>query len=320
MQLPDRLKAAIAAQAATVDSRSLAQAAAQISERYRRGEFSTPVMRNQADHVAYAITRMPATYAACRHVFEEVRRVVGELSIDSLLDLGAGLGSASWAALEAFPSIQRMTLLERDRALIDIGKALAREEPAALRDGSWVAEDIRNASLPEADLLVMSYALGEMSEREAAQIVSRAQSAARKLLVVIEPGTVRGFGYIHRAREQLIQSGSQLVAPCPHHETCPMAAAGDWCHFAERVERTAEHRRLKGADLGYEDEKFSCVASTTTEVLRPRARIVRHPLVRPGHIQLTLCTAEGLQRETVGKSSKEKFRAARSAYWGAPWE
>lgn len=320
MQLPDSLKAAIATLAASVDSRSLAQAAAQISERYRRGEFSSPVMRSQADRVAYAITRMPATYAACRHVFEEVRRVVGEVSIDSLLDLGAGLGSASWAALDVFPPIQRMTLFERDPALIDIGKALAREAPPALSDASWLTGDIRNISLPTADLLVMSYAVGELSEREAEQVVSRLQSTARKLLVIIEPGTVRGFSYILRAREQLLQLGSQLVAPCPHREPCPMAEAGDWCHFAERVERTAEHRRLKSADLGYEDEKLSYVASSTTEVLRTRARIVRHPLVRPGHIQLTLCTAEGLKRETVGKSSKEKFRAARSAYWGARWE
>jgi len=320
MRLPESLRDAIAAQAATLDSRSLAQAAAQISERYRRGEFSTPVIRTQAERVAYAITRLPATYASCRHVFEEIRRVLGEVCFESMLDLGAGLGSASWAAQEVFPSIQRTTLVEWDSAFIDIGKMLAAGSAAALSQASWITGDIRNASLPATDLVVMSYALGELSEREAEQIVSRARSTARKLLVIIEPGTVRGFSYIRRAREQLILSGGQLVAPCPHHEACPMAAAGDWCHFAERVERTAEHRRLKGADLGYEDEKFSYVASTTVEVERPRSRIVRHPLVRPGHIQLTLCTADGLKRETAGKSQKVKFRAARSAYWGAPWE
>jgi ribosomal protein RSM22 (predicted rRNA methylase) len=48
----------------------------------------------------------------------------------------------------------------------------------------------------------------------------------------------------------------------------------------------------------------------------PRGRILRHPLYRPGHVRLTLCTAEGLKQETIGKARKELYRAARKAMWG----
>ena len=98
-----------------------------------------------------------------------------------------------------------------------------------------------------------------------------------------------------------------------------MAQAGDWCHFAVRLERSAAHRRLKGGALGYEDEKFSYLVAGRAPAEMPLARIVRHPMARPGHIQLTLCTAQGLERRTVTKSQKEAYRRARRAEWGTAW-
>jgi len=321
MQLPPQLRTAIASQAESVNGRELAKAAEQISERYRREDFKSPVMRTDAERAAYALTRMPATYAACRHVFEQIRSAAPETNIESVLDLGAGAGAASWAAFEAFPSIQRISMVERDAALSTMAREFAaKADSEQLRNATHLCADMRTNLPLTADLVVLSYALGELTREDATRVIGQALETAKKLLVVVEPGTVRGFETVLNAREILLGAHQQLVAPCPHHNVCPMAAAGDWCHFAQRIERTAEHRRLKGADLGYEDEKFSYVAAAKFEVRRPSSRIVRHPLIRPGHIQLTLCTAEGLKRETIGKSQKEKFRAARTAYWGAAWE
>ncbi len=99
-----------------------------------------------------------------------------------------------------------------------------------------------------------------------------------------------------------------------------MAAAGDWCHFSQRLQRSAEHRRAKGGSLGYEDEKFSYFVAAKAAVELPRARIVRHPLKHKGHVQLVLCTPEGLRRQTVSKSQNEAYREARDARWGDGWE
>ncbi len=320
MQLPAQLRSAIAACAESVKVRDIAKAAEQISERYRREDFKSPIIRTDAERAAYALTRMPATYAACRHVFGQVHSVIPGIQIESVLDLGAGAGAASWAVVDVFPSIQRISMVERDAALAAMAREFAAKDgPEALRKATHLCADMRTHLPSAADLVVMSYALGELTREEAARVIMQALQAANKLLVIVEPGTVRGFGTILAVREVLLGAHQRLVAPCPHHNVCPMAAAGDWCHFAQRIERTAEHRRLKGADLGYEDEKFSYVAAAKFEIARPKSRIVRHPLSRAGHIQLTLCTSDGLKRETIGKSQKEKFRAARAAYWGAPW-
>ena len=110
------------------------------------------------------------------------------------------------------------------------------------------------------------------------------------------------------------------------------AKDNDWCHFAERIERTADHRKAKAAELGYEDEKFSYLAAmrpSTASLPAPdppeaesvllEGRIVRHPRFHPGHVQLRLCTASGLKSLTIGKSQKQPYRAARKARWGDSW-
>ncbi|HEY5162745.1 MAG TPA: small ribosomal subunit Rsm22 family protein, partial [Terriglobales bacterium] len=81
----------------------------------------------------------------------------------------------------------------------------------------------------------------------------------------------------------------------------------------------SEHRRLKGGDLGYEDEKFSYLIASKIAGNQASARIVRHPLKHSGHVKLALCTPDDLQRPTITKSQQELYRAARKAEWGDEW-
>ena len=99
-----------------------------------------------------------------------------------------------------------------------------------------------------------------------------------------------------------------------------MAAAGDWCHFSQRVERTSQHRQLKGGALGYEDEKFSYLIAAKNAAPSTGARIVRHPGKHSGHVKLALCTAQGqIENRTITRSSKEAYKRARKAEWGDLW-
>lgn len=321
MTLPAALGDAIAAETRSVPGGELARAAQRLSAGYRQGEFRAP-LDSAAARAAYLSVRLPATFAATAEVLRRVTEVAPSLEVASVLDLGAGPGTAAWAACESFPSVASVTLVERDAGLIGLGRRLAASSPsAALRDAAaWTQADLEHPpDLPAHDLVVLSYALGELRPAAAAALVSFAWKAARVALVVVEPGTPKNFARVLDARSLLIDAGAHLAAPCPHHLMCPLAAAGDWCHFAVRVQRSAEHRRAKGAELSYEDEKFSYVAAVRTPVDLPAARIVRHPQFRTGHVQLTLCTAEGVQRPTIGRSQKDLYRAARRASWGDGW-
>ena len=141
--------------------------------------------------------------------------------------------------------------------------------------------------------------------------------------MIIEPGTKAGFANILALRTRLLAEGANLVAPCPNALACPMARGGDWCHFAARVERTADHRRLKDATLGHEDEKFSYAAFSRdpqrSDAQIPNARIVRHPRVFSGYTQLTLCREGEIANTTITRSKKEDWRRLKRLGWGDRW-
>lgn len=337
MQLPIHLREAIEAELSDVAPERLAQAAAQLSEQYRAEAGRGSVLVAEAAQ-AYLATRLPATYAAVYQVLSEVRRRLPDEAIHSLLDCGAGPGTVMWAAAEVFDELENFTLLERDRNWIAIGKRLARQASedsisasvlgavssavsSPVMGARWVAGNLQAAFDAEPhDAVVMSYALGELPATAQADLLHRLWQLTEKVLVIVEPGTKRGYSNILRAREELLKAGAQVVAPCPHAARCPLAD-DDWCHFAARVERTALHRRAKAASAPYEDEKYSYFVAAKNAVPQPvMARIIRHPLTFKGHIRLALCTRDGLAQQTVTKSQKDAFRRARKADWGDEYE
>ncbi|HKD13495.1 MAG TPA: small ribosomal subunit Rsm22 family protein [Candidatus Angelobacter sp.] len=321
MRLPPELSAAIQQEIENVNRSELAQASAELTRRYKAARFSSPTIQTEAQRAAYLAVRVPATFAANLRVFQEIRRLAGDAAIKSVLDLGAGPGTAVYAANEIFPSLEQATMVEADPQLVALGTRMtARSSHSTLRNTNWIQQDISVFNKGQHDLVVISYALGELSQAAAEDVVARAWESTKKFLAIIEPGTMRGFGFIFRARNLLIGAGAHILAPCPHALECPMAAAGDWCHFAERLERTTIHRQLKTGELGYEDEKFSYLVASRCSLASAAARIVRHPQKRGRHVQLTLCTPEGLKSRTIGKSQKSSYKQARNAEWGDAWD
>ncbi len=326
MRFPPALRQAIENEISQHDPAALTRASAQVTERYKAGDYTRAPLDSPAARLAYARVRMPATFAANAHVFGAIATAIAnqavEMDLRSLLDLGAGPGTSMWAAAEIFPSIQRFTLVERDRELADFGRRLAFHASSdAVRSACWDNRDLSALSdLEPHDVVVFSYVLGELSPHSFEATLRSAWMKARHLLVIIEPGTPRNFARLIASRSLLLDSGAHPLAPCPHSAQCPMALAGDWCHFAARLERTAEHRRAKSGSLGYEDEKFSYFIAAKSPLPLPSARIVRHTMKYKGHVRLTLCTPGGLQNQTVSKSQKVAYKHARKAEWGDAWE
>jgi ribosomal protein RSM22 (predicted rRNA methylase) len=338
MRLPSNLPQAIERLTGTVSPQRLRLAAAALSDRYRNAVTPAAAMRSEDERLAYLLVRMPATFAALLKALRAAKRQFmapsGDvpvsdnglmsdkgMAIETMLDLGSGPGTAAWAAVEVFPELRQLRLIERDSGLIGLGRQLgAASDAPALRQAEWIQAELNGKFREDAyDLVAASYSLGELSPAQRSECLRQAWQRTRRLLLLVEPGTRAGFGCIHQARSELIALGATLLAPCPHRLACPMAAAGDWCHFAARVERTAMHRRLKGGELGHEDEKFSYVAATPLPGNPAEQRIVRHPGFHSGFVELQLCSADGLEKRTIGRSKKNEYRAARRAAWGDAW-
>ncbi|HET9742539.1 MAG TPA: small ribosomal subunit Rsm22 family protein [Terriglobales bacterium] len=318
MQLPPQLAAAIQDEIAKsgIKPAELARAAEELSRGYRAERKHKPQL-DAVHRAAYLITRLPATFAVISRILLELRSRIPDAQIASLLDLGSGPGTAMWAAAEIFPDLSRIELVEQSAAWIDMGKHLANSSgQPALRSAVWRQSSVVDES-PSGifDLVTISYVLNELRSADAVSVVRAAWQRTAQFLLVVEPGTPSGFAAIRTMRDELIAAGASVAAPCPHGRDCPIMG-NDWCHFAQRIERSAEHRFAKSAKLGHEDEKFSYVLFSRARLAQADARILRHPAHHSGHVDLKLCTAEGLQQVTVSRREKERFREAKRAVWG----
>jgi ribosomal protein RSM22 (predicted rRNA methylase) len=76
------------------------------------------------------------------------------------------------------------------------------------------------------------------------------------------------------------------------------------------------HRRAKGGDLGWEDEKFSYAVLSRESLPHAAARIIRQPQPRSGHVNLVTCEPDGIHRRTISRKQGLLYKTARDAGWG----
>ncbi|MCI8441788.1 MAG: rRNA methyltransferase [Provencibacterium sp.] len=312
MQLPEMLRPPLEALAQQYGAAACADAARQLSLRYRSENGSGKRLATTAiETAAYALTRMPATFCA---VYSALRWTLECVPChpESLLDVGAGTGAAAFAAEELL-SLQQITLLEREPEMRRTGQFLMRETP--LCSAGWQEGDVLEPFPVKAGLVTASYLLNELREEALSAALQRLWEAAEEMLLILEPGTPAGYAVIRRAHEELLKQGAFIAAPCPHMGACPLSQE-DWCHFTCRVERSRLHKQLKGGDVPYEDEKFCYLALVKSPPQPAPARILRHPYIEPGRVSLRLCTPEGLAEPVIRKRDGALFKSARKADCG----
>jgi ribosomal protein RSM22 (predicted rRNA methylase) len=313
--LPAPLKAALDVALEGVSRRDLAERAARTSTAYRAGRASAGVIRDRADALAYALVRLPATYAATSVVLAEARRMAPQFAPLSLLDAGSGPGGGSWAAAGAWPSLKAVTWLDANDAFLDLAGELARQDP--LGDAVRQKGDLTHATFPSADLVLASYALAEILAAHQAGVVERLWQACAGLLAIVEPGTPQGHARILAARDTLIGAGAVILAPCPHEAACPLVSP-DWCHFNVRLPRSRDHLIAKGAEVPFEDEKFAYLIARRPHVAaRTRtSRVLAPPRTTKPAIELKLCTAAGVELRAIPRRDKPAYATARRLEWG----
>ena len=315
----DRLQAATAALAEDYAYGALLQAAQRLSARYRveeKAPTGARLLTQDVEAAAYCASRMPATFAALCRALELTRAALPQPP-RTLLDVGAGPGSALWAAQATFPELEAATLLEREPAMAQAGRRLAAGQP--LCPAVWQEAALQRAALPPADLVVCAYCLAELPPQDVEAQTRRLWAAAGQALVLVEPGTPEGWARLETCKAVLRDAGAYMLAPCATIDACGLQ--GDWCHWTARVSRTRLMRLLKGGDVPYEDEKFAFLAVGRQPGQPDRGRIRRHPQLHGGWVNLSLCQGNRPQerRVTRGQDGPAAYKAARKAATGDPW-
>jgi len=285
----------------------LEKAFASLSHAYRSGEKKGKhLIGSELERLLYLTTRMPATYAVVNSVLSTFKRIVGERKRYTLLDIGSGPGTFLLAAQNLL-SITKATFIEKDAGWRVWGQKFF-ATPVA-----WHIADIASEEYPPHDIVALSYSLGEIADKK--KVIEQCWEKTSQFLFIMEPGTPAGFANIREARALLLNKGAHLVAPCTHCAVCPIAGS-DWCHFSVRLPRSSLHRRIKGGDLGYEDEKFSYLIFSKSAVHLPLARIVRRPQKNKGHVRLHLCQEGKIEEKVVSKKQGQLYREACDLEWG----
>jgi ribosomal protein RSM22 (predicted rRNA methylase) len=306
MQLPPALTTAVAALLDGVSRKDLARRARAMSAAYRDGRSSSGIA-GELDVAAYLTARMPATFAVAAAVFARLSEVLPDFAPASLLDVGAGPGTASFAAREQWPSLAAVTLVEHNAAFRAVAARL-------LSSARIIAGDL-GAEKPKSDLVVASYVLAELPHAAAGATAKHLWESAARALVLVEPGTPQGFARIRAARAALIEVGAHIAAPCTHDKACPMQD-GDWCHFSQRLARSRDHMQTKGANVPFEDERYSYVVVTRSPVPHTAARSLARPVETKPGLTFKLCDENGLRIAFVTVREKEKYRQVRKLGWG----
>jgi len=233
-----------------------------ISKKYRENDGNgKKLVTKQSEAIAYAISRMPATYCAVYTALSHTLKNYNQ-DIKTVFDIGAGTGAATWAVTNLVQADQ-ITCFEREEEMKKIGSRLMSQHiPIA----EWKSFDLISEEIQEkADLVITSYVINELTEADRQDAIIKMWEATKGILVIIEPGTPEGFSHIMQARRLLLKQEANLVAPCTHHKECSIAE-GDWCSFYTRVARSKMQKQAKKGELGYEDEKFSYIAFSKTSV------------------------------------------------------
>jgi len=317
--LPWALRAAIDSLRAKTGDIGLAERSQAISAEYRANVPSARTIGDAKDALAYAVSRLPATYAAVASVLDELQRRAPNFVPGEVLDAGTGPGTAAWAATEAWPALPGILLADHNRQFLNLAKGLATESGSdVLSSAELLAADIVRLDCGgrQFDLVTCGYALTEIGEAEVLVAAERLWAHCRGVLVVVEPGRPRDYDRLMAVRERLVALGAMIIAPCPHDAACPLAAP-DWCHFSVRLDRSRDLRRAKGATLGYEDEKFSYLIAAREGIGMPAdGRVIKPRAETKFSVGLQLCTSEGLRSRVTASRDKAAFKAARKLGWG----
>lgn len=332
--LPLKVEEAITEILSRVDASKWISSAIELSSKYRlnRDELESyrSVFLEKADDVmGYLSLRTPATYAQLYGAMCNIAEILPSWKPISILDIGSGPGTAVWAGNEVWPSINKVTCLERDNNFCRIGEEIFKSALPETISWDWKTIDfaVHKPKLDDKfDLVTIGSVLNEMGSKQRNDILDFAYSHCKGVLLVVEPGTPYGFEAIKQASILLQSLKGILIAPYIDN-FLPLKPVG----FAQRIIRPEFHRRItqlqrkinhdSGKRLlpasGWEKAKYGYVAmSNILAEITPFARLIAEPEISKFDIELKILTKNGIEVRKILKRDKSHYKFAKKLKWG----
>lgn len=292
--------------------------------------------------VAYLARKYPESYQISKRLLNETSLKFPNFKPNSFLDFGAGLSPASIAFKEQYPDCNSLYTVEPNLFMKNLGiymtekvdkvhwaeslyelTAFHNKDRFSIVNCSFVLEEIPSAE----DRLTIVQALWEKVEKNG-------------FIYFVLPGSPMGYRFLNDLRN-LFRNKSRdeanIIAPCPHHETCPIAKESDsWCRFEQSWYRLPKNVLPKHtAELDLIESRFCYLIVRKGEITisdEKEAEGIRsisyHRIIKPmkkrgGHSIISLCNSKGkLEERNTSRSHglKYGYLASKQLKWGDQWK
>lgn len=210
----------------TSQARELSAQALMLSDFYIENPKSqTPWDKPWAQN-AYLTYFHPLNYLRAKRVFDHGDKLGFFNGLQHIVDFGSGLGAGSLPILEK-KNILSVQFIERSREAQKLHHKIysngARPE--------WTLQaDFRTQK--DKALAVFSYSITEITEIPKELLACEA-------LMILEPSTRDDGRKLLQLRENLLDQGFSMWAPCTHQMRCPLLheSKNDWCHDRLHIEK-----------------------------------------------------------------------------------
>ena len=301
--------------------------------------ISTRYLDNPALGAGYAAYFLPVNFAKIQILLSELPNDWADRSAISVLDIGAGPGTASLAVLDWLsgrprvnPTVLNVTALDHSKsALMEATRLWNNYGPGTLVGPAKLTtsveqietigrQDLSQITRKQApyDLIIIANCLNELFQDSADSDAQRATLLERVLsvlkpdgtLMVVEPALRSTARALHQVRDRLLAQGLCTVySPCLHEKPCPaLIKVDDWCH-EERAWDPPEWISAFDRDVGLIKDalKFSYVLLRKDgRVIVPRSpnvyRVVSDLRIFKGEKRAWLCNELG--RSEVGRQDR----------------
>lgn len=258
---------------------------------------------------AYVFSRMPATYAV---VHKLISNHFKEKNIESIVDFGCGVGTASLAFSAVNSNLKNCYLIEKNSYALGFAKEFLNLISPLINIHEYIPDKV--------SLSIMSYSLNELKSNWQETVLNLWEKSEN--LLIIEPGTNSLFNNLLNVRDFLIANGANIVAPCFNSKRCPLKNSSDWCHFQEKIARSKEVKFLKSAEKSFENEAYCyLIASRDGEKFENinNSRVIAEPRKHSGHMEIKLCSDGIIKNKTI--TSKDiNYKFIKKSGWGSVYK
>lgn len=326
INLPDTISDTTTNILSRSDARALGDSAKQLHERYMlqdKGE-SPSYIRKPNDALAYLSLRFPATYAQISSTLLQIKDRVPDWKPASVLDLGSGPGTGILAATSVWPDIKMAVGLEQEASFLSLAEEIFYDAKLPV-DIKWehrtIANWIASPSHTNYDLIIIANVLNELPKDIKESFFAELQKRSSGIVLMLEPGTPRGFGIIQSAAKQ-VMSLAPLIGPYINNTFVPSDEY--WIHFPQRFQRPEYQRRIRQSmreselmASDWEETKYSYVAWGKVPMTHKAwGQSIGEVQRYHGYLIIPVLTAAGIVKARVMKRHKAAYAAAKNIRWG----